>query len=250
MPAQRAGAAAPALVPLAIERRCQRARVAATQVVFLARGAQLFEREQARRLEQAVARLAGFVRASSASTVTSERSTSAPSASSTAHSSSSPCSSATTCWISSSDALPANTPRRRNTARSRSSSKPWLHSSAARSVCWRAGAARSRLRGEQLAAGRASTRASRCTPSSGARAAASSIASARPSSCAAELDHRRRVGVGEARSVRRPPARRSTNSATAPKSVRLRAGSGPCGTASGPSAVHALGRQLAAAPGW
>ena len=178
-----ADAAAEVVAVGGVEHRRQRQRMAALQRLPLTGLVEPLERVGVRRFEQPIARRA-VVDPLAPARATSERSTSMSSASSTAQASSSPASpsSATTCWINASDALPATTPRRRNTRCSRGVRKPWLHSSAARSVCWRAGAARLRLRGQQLAAARRIDASSRGTPSIGARAAASSIASGRPSS--------------------------------------------------------------------
>ena len=140
---------------------------------------QALQRVGARRLEQPVARLAGIARwqhrhqravHQRVERVEHGPDVEAPSSASTS-----------TCWMNSSDALPAMTPRRRNTCCSRACSRPWLHSTAERSVCWRAGAARLRL--AVSSSRRSCIEASRRgMPSIGARAAASSIANGKPSS--------------------------------------------------------------------
>ena len=124
----------------------------------------------------------------------------------------------TTCCASSRVKPPANTPRRRNAVCSSADSRPWLHSSAARSVWCR----RSFMRVPPVSTLNIwLSRACRpCTPSSGTRAAASSMASGMPS-------NRRHMSTttstlsSASRNRESTACARSTNSATAPNSGGL-----------------------------
>ena len=130
--------------------------------------------------------------------------------------------------------LPANTPRRRKSARSGSVSRSWLQASVARSVCWRveprpaaaAAAARARRPGARRSApARAPPRAPRrararaaCRPAGGqisATAAALSSVSAKPGAASAARWQNRRIASKRSSSASgSPPASGSDSDGT------------------------------------